>query len=345
MPLPLYKTISEPQLRDGNAGLWYDKFCNMWNKEFNSLGDDGKKKWIETVGETGTKGKTGDEALLKETYERVSSLISKMNGKAVIFRTTAPFVTGLGRSHPVENGFAWHHTLGVPYLPGSSVKGMVRAWARLWKKVNDDEINRIFGPKSAGSVGSVVFLDALPIRPVELKAEIMTPHYGPYYQGEEPPADWHSPVPIPFLAVAEGQEFLFGVVPRKNASEDCEKAIGWMKEALEVIGAGAKTAVGYGRFACLEAGTPEEAAPGPKTAGREWLENLSAKQRTSVAKLAEESPNVLADEWDGIEDKDLKMMALREIKRIYQSMGLWEDPPSKRMKKTLKRYKAWEAER
>lgn len=345
MPLPLYKTTSEPQLGDGNAGLWYDKFCNKWNKEFNSLGDDGKKKWIETVVETGTKRKTGDEALLKETYERVSSLISKMNGKAVIFRTTAPFVTGLGRSHPVENGFAWHHTLGVPYLPGSSVKGMVRAWARLWKKVKDDEIGRIFGPKSAGSVGSVVFLDALPIRPVELKAEIMTPHYGPYYQGEEPPADWHSPVPIPFLAVAEGQEFLFGVVPRKNASEDCEKAIGWMKEALEVIGAGAKTAVGYGRFACIEAGTPEEVIPGPKTPGREWLEKLAEEKGMSAEDFVSKSYKKLAGCWENIEDQELKRSALQEIRRIYQSCGRWDNPYPKELKKAIDRYKAWEAER
>lgn len=330
---PLYKTSSTPELKNGNAGLWYDKFCDMWTGEFDGLGGSEKREWIRSVPKV-----AGDVELLREMQERLGCLISEMNGKAVVFKTAAPFVTGLGRSNPVENGFVWHHTLGVPYLPGSSVKGMVRAWARLWKKVNNDEIGRIFGPESAGSVGSVVFLDALPVRPVELKAEIMTPHYGPYYQGGEPPADWHRPVPIPFLAVAEGQEFLFGVIPRKGASQDCEKVIGWLVEALEVTGAGAKTSSGYGRFIKTE-------APERRTPGRDWLEKLAAEKGTSVEALAKGSPNVLADKWDGIEDKDLKKMVQQEIKRIYQSMGFWDDPPSKGMRKTLDRYKAWEVER
>ncbi|MCX8207742.1 MAG: type III-B CRISPR module RAMP protein Cmr6 [Methanothrix sp.] len=340
-PRPLYKITSEPQPGKGNAGLWYDKFCDRWNKEFDSLGDRGKHEWIRTV-----VGNVGDGALLREMQERVVSLISKSGGKSMLFRTTAPFVTGLGRSHPVENGFAWHHTLGVPYLPGSSVKGMVRAWARLWRGEGDEEISRIFGPESAGSVGSVVFLDALPIRPVELKAEIMTPHYGPYYQGREPPegwpADWHSPVPIPFLAVAEGQEFLFGVIPRKNAIGDCEKAIVWLREALEFIGAGAKTAVGYGRFASLNAEVPEAEAPERRTPGREWLERLAGEKGMSLVEFVINQPNVLARSWERIEDQELKRSALQEIRRIYVAKGQWDDPPSKRLEKIINQYKSWE---
>jgi len=41
-------------------------------------------------------------------------------------RSTAPFVTGMGMEHPLENGFAFLDPYGVPYLPGSSVKGVVR---------------------------------------------------------------------------------------------------------------------------------------------------------------------------------------------------------------------------
>ncbi len=39
---------------------------------------------------------------------------------------TAPFVTGMGMEHPLENGFAFLDPYGVPYLPGSSVKGVLR---------------------------------------------------------------------------------------------------------------------------------------------------------------------------------------------------------------------------
>ncbi|MEM2096862.1 MAG: type III-B CRISPR module RAMP protein Cmr6 [Methanothrix sp.] len=341
-PRPLYRTTSEPKLGKGNAGLWYDKFCDVWNNDFSSLGDRGKQEWIKTV----LNEDVGDTDLLKEMQERVKSLISNSGGKFMLFRTSAPFVTGLGRSHPVENGFAWHHTLGVPYLPGSSVKGLVRSWASIWKKVNNEEIKRIFGdePESSGGVGSVVFLDALPRQPVKLKAEIMTPHYAPYYQGREPPADWHSPVPIPFLAVAEGQEFLFGVIPRKNGSEECEKVMVWLKEALEFAGAGAKTAVGYGRFLSQDTETPEPKPPETRTPGRKWLERLAEEKekKKSVEEFVIGQPHVLVNNWEKIEDQELKLSALQEIKRIYQAKGQWDKPPSKGLEKVINHYKSWE---
>ncbi len=40
--------------------------------------------------------------------------------------STAPFATGLGIEHPLENGFAFLDPYGLPYLPGSSVKGVLR---------------------------------------------------------------------------------------------------------------------------------------------------------------------------------------------------------------------------
>lgn len=40
--------------------------------------------------------------------------------------STAPFATGLGNEHPVENGFAFLTPYGLPYLAGSGVKGVLR---------------------------------------------------------------------------------------------------------------------------------------------------------------------------------------------------------------------------
>ncbi len=45
---------------------------------------------------------------------------------AVHARSTAPVVTGMGMEHPLENGFAFLDPYGLPYLPGSSVKGVLR---------------------------------------------------------------------------------------------------------------------------------------------------------------------------------------------------------------------------
>lgn len=270
---PIYREAEDARLEDGgNTGLWYDKFCNQWcrNPEKHGLESwtleafivgrgehrediNPKQDWIKTV----TGNKCGDERLLQRTKERMARLLESAGGELLFYKLESDFVTGLGRQHPVENGFAWHPTLGTPYLPGSSVKGVVRAWAAQWDGADEATLKRIFGSESKKvenfQAGSVVFLDAIPSAPVRLKADIMTPHYGPYYQddtGRTPPADWHSPNPIPFLAVEAGASFVFGVLPRcKEHVADCQKVRAWLEEALEWTGAGAKTAVGYGRFA------------------------------------------------------------------------------------------------
>ncbi len=64
--------------------------------------------------------------------EGVESLRQRQRGLAlpsdlvVDATSTAPFVTGMGMEHPLENGFAFLDPYGLPYLPGSSVKGVVR---------------------------------------------------------------------------------------------------------------------------------------------------------------------------------------------------------------------------
>ena len=80
----------------------------------------------------------------------------------------------------------------------------------------------------------------------------MTPHYAGWSE-DDPPGDWRSPTPIPFLSAAAQCTFLFAILPGKGADAshlDC--AWGFVNEALAWAGAGAKTAVGYGRL--VEAG-------------------------------------------------------------------------------------------
>ncbi len=269
---PLYAAAASATVvstTTGNAGLWYDKFCDRWKPDWTGFaGDSGKRDWITQIANIGagkSEKKVGDRALMKEYVKRFEDLTKAQAGRSFRRTTAWRFVTELGRNHPVENGFAWRHDLGTPYIAGSSLKGLVRAYARDWTDLDDETLKRIFGPKpEAGlAIGSVVFLDALPTEPVALDADVMTPHYGPWYQGETNavPADWHSQTPIPFLTVAPGQTFVFAVLPRNQLSqqgrEDCKKATDLLKEALETLGAGAKTAVGYGQFVEEQGGETE----------------------------------------------------------------------------------------
>ena len=240
-----------------NLGLWSEKFFHTWQPKAGKWEAE-KGLWIKDMASR----TAGDKALLAEAQGRREKLAQARGGQIATFTTEGVFFTGSGLEHPTEVGFLWHPTLGVPYLPGSSVKGLVRSYATEWLGIEAQELQRIFGGAEKkgtqelplelpGTVGSVAFLDVLPEGPVKLQAEIMTPHYSPYYQGQGQvvPGDWTSPTPIPFLAVASGQAFSFAVLPLASTdAEDAEKAMQWLEKALAYLGAGAKTAAGYGRF-------------------------------------------------------------------------------------------------
>ncbi|HET9626207.1 MAG TPA: type III-B CRISPR module RAMP protein Cmr6 [Kofleriaceae bacterium] len=186
--------------------------------------------------------------MLAEAATRALRCTVACGGQARVLVTESRFVTGLGRSHPVENGFAWHPTLGVPYLPGSSIKGMVRAWAEREAPPNA-ELAHLFGPRGAGhAVGDLIFLDAIPLAPVRLEIDVLTPHYAGWTR-DDLPGDWRAPVPVPFLVVAPQVRFLFAIQSRRRDASAIARAVAWLIAAAWDAGAGAKTAVGYGRFA------------------------------------------------------------------------------------------------
>lgn len=258
MKRPLYRFGrnggQQPADRDptGHAGLWFDKFCNRWEVDGNNWSMTSSKKgqlnpkqaWIETV----TKGVAGNKDQIAAYALRLLRLVRARAGRAKVFTAESRFVTGLGRSHPVENGFAWHSSLGTPFLPGSSIKGIVRSWAitDTDPQIDKATLDRILG--QPGKVGAVYFLDAVPLKPVKLETDVMTPHYAGW-NDSDPPGDWRSPTPIPFLTTAPATSFLFCLIQGETAANtDLDTVSGWLREALAWAGGGAKTAVGYGRF-------------------------------------------------------------------------------------------------
>jgi CRISPR-associated protein Cmr6 len=216
----------------------------------------GNKSGIKKIAKI---GKVGDAEEIERAKCRLQQLVNKKSGKLIRMKTVSRFVPGMGRPHPVENGLNWHPTLGVPYLPGSSVKGIVRTWAEFYDENDPKDIQHIFGSDRNDldqndknrEAGSVIFFDAIPAAPIRLVEDVMTPHFSTYYADPEnlSPSERENPIPIPFLAVDENQPYLFAVAPRKKEHiKDVDKVVHWLKEAMSWTGAGAKTAVGYGRF-------------------------------------------------------------------------------------------------
>ncbi len=224
----------------------------------------------------------GNLQALESHAQRQAKLCKAQQGKTAIYKNDWLMAVGLGNSHPLENGLLWHPTLGVPYFQGSTVKGLAKALMEKWG-ADPKVIKKWFGSVNAvskkvyfeetfgtplteelqkqldeQSVGDFIFLDAIPVEPVMLKQSIMTLHYGDWYQkGDEKPTDkdvqpgdWHSPIPVGFLAV-EKAVMQFGVIPRLGAKvtdDELEQVNNVIALALEHLGIGAKTATGYGRM-------------------------------------------------------------------------------------------------
>ena len=175
-------------------------------------------------------------------------------------------IVGLGGEHVQETNMTLHHIYGIPYIPGSAVKGVLRHW---WLQVlqqdknflkqnpnfikGNDEIDEsvalkdsvflsIFG--SQEQRGEVRFLDAYP-EEVLFATDIMNPHFGDYYSGTKPPTDNQRLVPINFLTV---EKTTFRFVFLAEEQEHLNELKDQFEKALEIKGVGAKTAVGYGYF-------------------------------------------------------------------------------------------------
>ncbi|MDD3652268.1 RAMP superfamily CRISPR-associated protein, partial [Immundisolibacter sp.] len=67
---------------------------------------------------------------LRDRQTRLFETVAAVERLCLDAKATAPFTTGLGNEHPLENGFAFLNPYGLPYLPGSGVKGVLRQAAR-----------------------------------------------------------------------------------------------------------------------------------------------------------------------------------------------------------------------
>ena len=215
---------------------------------------EGKNKTTHRIQFDFHKQKPLIEQAYKDQRQSATQLHGKDNLATADFKVDWRLIVGLGAASVYETSITLHHLYGFPYIPASGIKGMVNAYVHT--QVADYEskkqdVERIFGTQD--QIGSIIFYDGLPKTPPEIKADVMNPHYTPYYQAKntsEPPADYHKPVPVNFLTV-RNTTFGFTIGVRKNIDETerkylLEKAEQWLKEALEEQGIGAKTAVGYG---------------------------------------------------------------------------------------------------
>lgn len=207
-------------------------------------------------------------------------------------------MVGHSAGNSVETSIALQHVYGVPYIPGSSIKGLARKYAtdrRLPGKViaalfgADDEIDGV-----APGAGCVIWHDAwwdtaTGGDPLEL--DIVTVHHPDYYQGGGMASDMDSPVPNAQLA-ARGK-FLFVL---EGDAQWTELALGILRKALMYRGIGSKTAAGYGVLAASDQDFVGRKQP------EVVVEDPLQKHRESLARLE-------------------KTIASMDEKKIYETFG------------------------
>ena len=376
-------------------------------------------------------GESGDNEFFKALLKRQKATLEALEAQGYEIQTLRVqvkwrLVVGLGLPSPLETGITLQHLYGFPYLPGSAIKGVTRAWrlqkiaaelgiprlnaweikdwgkgktpwslleellmspipkegeppeenlsknigtqlAKLKEVLNDKAsffrehgylqehgppILQVTNPTEfmqnyihsfSGAFGSleaqgeIVFFDAYPEALVVdteegkksiLELDVMNPHYGEYYTGSEPPADWLSPVPVLFLVVRKGTVFNVSLAWRHlrkahgvSGRELLAEVAGWTKNALQELGIGAKTRAGYG-----ELGQPTSATTQTPAEGTGRANGPLAQLETSIGRWKPSEMGILSQLIQNIAQVDaveLRRQLAHQLHRKLREAGMW----------------------
>ena len=321
--------------RDAHPGLLIQRGL----KEHNEEDKEAKTKHIRKICEI------APGSFYHNAYQRWrTATADPLRFRQPVLALESRLFIGLTGGGMLETGCAISHSYGMPYIPGSSVKGVVRGHVRgsLFGQQHPEVIAELFGADAdpdgshpAGLSGLISFHDAWWVpgsADHPLVEEIVTTHHLEYYgsEGATPATDFDSPIPNAQIAV-QGR-FLFVL-------EGPPDALGWLDLAERMLiaalsnrGIGAKTRTGYGLFDPL----PEKPA-GPvcawvdQTIERLALQNRASKDDTLRGKG-------LAAAWAALTDPAHKAEALEDIRSRWQAEGWWDDPPGKSAKQARATY-------
>jgi CRISPR-associated protein Cmr6 len=232
------------QEKHGHAGLWHDKYLPAFDPQ-------SKQTHLQEV----TRICTYNDCYT-DYFERWKYMLRYIQPQPVELVTQSRMIVGIGEASVRDIGIMLHHTYGVPFIPGSSLKGLAAAYARKlpgWD-VKSESYRTLFG--DGRQSGSVDFLDAIwiPDEQVQpLSVDIVNVHYQSYYthfskgnsDQELQRMFMEAPVPNYFVCVQPKVKLLVAV---NGPQVWAEAALELLMLATDEIGIGAKTNAGYGRL-------------------------------------------------------------------------------------------------
>lgn len=281
----LFQTVgkdlcSYPTKRPAHPGLALDRFYKP--------GEDGEKLRLLALHRLLEKMNDDHMNLYSDAYKRIhqhlaleigndfsSAVVGDSCYVAFTVETKSRMLISPNSGSTVTEGsLALHHTYGVPMIPGSTVKGQVRAYLeriKLEKAVIEQLLGTEMDPekekekeketkKETDQVsGLLYFFDALwqpELKKQEnhgpLARDLVNPHHSKYYTAgddREFPSPSDEPVPAFFMTVRPGQKFrVILSAPQKMLDELLFVTERWMIPAFESQSFGTKGTSGYGRF-------------------------------------------------------------------------------------------------
>jgi len=265
-----------------NASLRLGKYARLPHHTGYAAGT----KWGTYAAEqfAGAEACRPDPHQYRAAYDRWKKALTALPGAKLAgrFEVEGRMIVGIGQENVLENSIALHRLWGIPYIPGSALKGLAHHYAS-WLAAQPNApfdaaaVDALFG--TTGDGGLVTFHDAWYIPndrdPSGLQIDVITGHHGDWYAGKivtrpeswytergkavppemdrtfaVPPWDFTDPVPVTLLS-ARGA---YLVVVQEDPGIERDRGA-WAKAAMEIVtealkdwGVGAKTNAGYGRL-------------------------------------------------------------------------------------------------
>lgn len=233
-----------------HAGLLLDRGFKQWDEK----GEDHSVAVFQLHQQAAEITKTSD--LYKKSYEQWYQIqLNNYQQTEVWFaKLENRMFLGMGTASPIEAGISLHHTYGIPYIPGSAIKGVLHHYAQE-VKIDEEIQNLIFGRQAnqtdrrdSRSSGYVIFNNAwwIPQGKPALTPEVITVNTQEYYNKKGTTKlhpDFEKPNPNPQIAI-QGS-FLFSIEGDKKLAR---YTIEILKKVLQNRGIGGKISSGYGYF-------------------------------------------------------------------------------------------------
>jgi CRISPR-associated protein Cmr6 len=137
------------------------------------------------------------------------------------------------------------------YIPGASIRGLVRAWAKQRPEILP-RMHELLGYQENDKItaGKIEFLDAWPEQATKLTLDIVNPQqeFQIYHQGQC--------TPLSLYTLGNGKDVISVIVairgiPGKTTDEEVTEVWEWVEQALTLYGVGSRTASGYGSLKLL----------------------------------------------------------------------------------------------